>query len=235
MPDFFTALIVLFTSLTPLAAKAETLPILDTSTVNSVSISGQASDINFTTSANRPFNATISATRSDWFANWYSYWFSDRCATQTTAKIEGRALIIKVINGPDRVSFDCHVSIAINLPKDADISIDQTASRTELTGDFGAVRINSNAARIDFDGYATSLAIKGDAVHSNVRFSHSNSNETIALDAHAAKASFSFAKNTAVSYAVNAVASTVDSTLENTPGAKPFIRINSEFLDATIR
>jgi hypothetical protein len=235
MPEFFASLILLFTTLTPIAAKAETAAQLDMTAVKQVTITGESSRVEFTTLETSPYSATITGTRTSWLASWYSSWFSNRCDTKTTTDIKDQTLTIDVVETPLLSLSDCEVRIIVNLPKGADINIDQHALLARFSGEYRSIRISGNAADFALDGYVSTLYIKGDAVRSDVRFDRSSNNETISLDSRALDATFSFLKDTPISYAVNAKASFIDSKLANTPDAKPFIDIKSDYVRATIR
>ena len=235
MPGFFASLILLFTTLTPVAAKADSINPLDMSTIKQVTITGENSRVDFTTTETAPYIATITGTRTSWLASWYSSWFSSSCDTKTTTEIRDQSLTIHVIDSPLLSLSDCEVRITVNLPKDGDINIDQQALLARFTGDYRSIHINGNAADFSLDGYVSKLDIKGHAVRSDVRLDRTNSNETIRLDSHALDATFSFLKGTPISYAVDSKASFIDSKLVSTPGAKPSIDIRSEYVRATIR
>lgn len=235
MPGFFASLILLFTTLTPVAAKAETAAQLDMTRIKQVTITGESSRLDFTTLDTVPYAATITGTRTSWLASWYSNWFSNRCETKTTTEIKDQTLTIDVTESPLLSLSDCEVGIIVNLPKGADISIEQHALLARFSGEYRSIRINANAADFSLDGYASRLDINGDAVRSDVRFERSSKNETIRLESRALDAAFSFLKDTPISYAVDAKASFIDSKLMNTPGAKPSIDIKSDYVRATIR
>lgn len=235
MPGFFASLILLFTTLTPVAAKAETAAQLDMTAIKRVTITGESSRMDFTTLDMTPYAATITGTRTSWLASWYSNWFSNRCDTKTTTEIKDQTLTIGVVETPLLSLSDCEVRIVVNLPKGADISIEQHALLARFSGEYRSIRISGNAADFALDGYVSSLYIKGDAVRSDVRFDRSSNNEAIRLESRALDATFSFLKGTPISYAVDAKASFIDSRLTNTPGAKPSINIKSDYVRATIR
>lgn len=235
MPGLLASLILLFTTLTPMAAKAETAAQLGMTAIKQVNITGESSRVDFTTSNTAAYAATITGTRTSWLASWYSNWFSNRCDTKTTTEIKDQTLTINVTETPLLSVSDCEVRIIVNLPKGADINIEQHALLAHFSGDYRSIRINGNAADFSLDGYVSKLDINGDAVRSDVRFDRSSNNETIHLDSHALDATFSFLKDTPISYAVDAKASFIDSKLANTPGAKPFIDIKGNYVRATIR
>ncbi|MHC1549562.1 hypothetical protein [Phyllobacterium sp. K27] len=235
MPGLFASLILLFTTLTPVAAKAETAAQLDVTAIKQVIITGENSRVDFTTLDTSPYAAIITGTRTSWLASWYSSWFSNRCDTKTTTEIKDQTLTIDVTETPLLSVSDCEVRIIVNLPKGADINIEQHALLARLTGEYRSIRIRGNAADFSLVGYASSFDIKGDAVRSDVRFDRSSNNETIRLESRALDATFSFLKDTPISYAVDAKASLIDSKLANTPDAKPSINITSDYVRATIR
>ncbi|MEP7456934.1 hypothetical protein [Phyllobacterium sp. SB3] len=235
MPGFFASLILLFTTLTPVAAKAEIPAQLDMTAIKQVTITGESSRMDFTTIDTVPYTATITGTRTSWLASWYSSWFSNSCDTKTTTEIKDQALTINVVETPLLSISDCEVRIIVNLPEGADINIEQHALLAHFSGQYRSIRINGNTADFSLDGYVSTLDIKGDAVRSDMRFDRTSGNETIRLDSHALDASFNFLKGTPISYAVKANASFIDSKLANTPGAKPSIDITSDYVRATIR
>lgn len=235
MPGFFASLILLFTTLTPVAASAEPSKPLDMANIKTVAITGEASRVEFTTTDTQPYAASIVGNRSGWFSNWYSIWFSNECETGTSAELKDQTLLIHVVDAPLLSLSDCEVRIHINLPKNGDVDIEQHALIARFSGDYRGIRIKGNAADFSLDGYASSLDIKGDAVRSNMRFDRTNNSETIRLDSHALDATFSFVKDTPISYVIDAKASFIDSKRESTPGAKPSIEIKSEYVRATIR
>ena len=235
MPGFFASLILLLTTLGPVAARAEPSKPLDMANIKTVAITGEASRVELTTTDTQPYAASISGNQSGWFSNWYSSWFSNACETDTTTEVKDQTLLIHVAESPLISLSDCEVRINVNLPKNSDINIQQQALYAKLSGDYRGITISSNAADFSLDGYASSLDIKGDAVRSDMRFERTNHSETIRLDSHALDASFSFVKDTSISYLIDAKASFIDSKRESTPGAKPSIEIRSEYVRATIR
>jgi hypothetical protein len=236
MLNLFVSILLLFQTLTPVAARAEALKApLDIAQIKKVSITGEASRVEFTTTDTLPWSVAMTSIRSGWFSNWYSSWFSNECETASTMEVKDQTLLIHVANAPLLSFSDCEVRIHANLPKNSDVSIEQRALYARLSGDYRGIRVDGNATDFALDGYASNLDISGDAVRSDVRLERTNNNETIRLDSHALDASFNFGKDTPISYAINAKASFIDSRLANTPGAKPSIDIKSEFVRATIR
>ncbi|PSH63508.1 hypothetical protein [Phyllobacterium sophorae] len=236
MLNLYVSILLLFQTLTPTAASAEALKApLDIAQIKNVSITGEASRVEFTTTDTLPWSVAMTSIRSGWLSNWTSSWFSNACETASTMVVKDQALLIHVVNAPWLSLSDCEVRIRANLPKNSDVSIEQHALYARLSGDYRRIRVDGNAADFALDGYASSLDVTGDAVRTDIRLERTNNDETILLNSHALDASFSFGGDMAISYAVNAKASFIDSKRANTPGAKPSIDIKSEFVRATIR
>lgn len=111
MLNLYVSILLLFENLTPTAAKAEALKtLLDIAQIKKVSITGEASRVEFTTTDTRPWSVAMTSIRSGWFSNWYSSWFSNECETDSTIEVKDQTLLIHVVNAPLLSLSDCEVS-----------------------------------------------------------------------------------------------------------------------------
>lgn len=208
---------------------------LDTSNVTAVVVTGEASSVNVTTTEGAAYEASLTSRRSGWFFNWYSSWYSYDCQSYSKLHVEGSTLFAEVAPSSWIGISDCTVEIAANVRKESAISITQMASQARLTGDFSTIILAAKAADISLDGHVTDMHVQGDAIRAHIAFDKVRQTETVAIKAKALDAYLGFGKGTPISYTVVAKASWVDSSLPNTPGAKPAIDITGEFVRATIR
>ncbi len=235
MLSLYVSILLLFSTMTPVAAHAENTTSLNANNITAVEITGDASRLELSTKDTEPFSATTNSIATGWFSRWYSSWFSGSCESGTTMNLVDRTLSISVASTPWLSNSECEVSIRANVPKNTNIGIRQNALLAKLTGDFGAIHISSNAADVSLEGYASGLDVSGNAIKTDVRYERSNQDETIRLNSNALDAYFSFGADTPISYTVNAMASFIDSKRHNTPGAKPSLDIRGAFVRATIR
>lgn len=210
---------------------------LDTSGIESVVVTGEASRVTLSSDPNRPLRAEIAGVRSGWFSRWLSgwssSWFVDGCRSAATMRREGSGLLVDVPRSFGLSS--CEVRLVANLPAGTALRIDQHAVLAALDGDFASVTVTGDAANVSLDGHAGEIALKGDAMRVRLDFRTASREETVSLEGKALDASLRFAAGTPISYAVEAAASFVDSALPDTPGARPAIRIKGDFVRATIR
>jgi hypothetical protein len=208
---------------------------LDVSAVTVVVIAGEASSVHLSTASDALYLATMKGWRKGWLSFWYSSWSSDECRSGGTMRVEGSTLYVETGSSSWFGPSDCGYEIGINLHKGAAISIDQAAVQAQMTGDYTSIALASHAGDISLDGHATNVDVKGDAMRVRLDFETINQNETITIESKALDAYVGFADKTPISYTVTGTASYVDSTLANTPGAKPSVGIKGDFVHATIR
>ncbi|MDP9809917.1 hypothetical protein J2W42_002776 [Rhizobium tibeticum] len=208
---------------------------LDISSVRSVVISGDASDIRLTTTNTEPYRANTSARRSGWFSSWYSSWFFNGCRDRSAMRIDRTVLKIEVMQTSWTDLSDCAPEVSANLLPGAIVRIDQQAVRARLDGDFASVAISSKAADITFDGHATGIDILGAAVRARLRYDTIRQDETVSINAQSLQADLDFGSGVPVDYSVIAKASYVDSLEASVQGARPRVSIKGDFVHARIR
>ena len=170
-----------------------------------------------------------------WFARWYSSWSPVDCRPSGRMRLDGSILSVDA-TAPSWFDLgDCMVELTATVRPQVSVRIAQAASQVKLTGDFLAVTLDNEAADVALDGHATRVALKTKALRSQLSFARTERNESVSIDAQALDAVLAFAAGTAISYSVESAASTVDSALANTPGAKPAIAIRAQFVRASIR
>ena len=207
---------------------------LDVSGVTKVSVTGDASRLSFTTHAGEPNLARLTSRPSGWPLRWLASWFLEDCQTASGMDISGSTLTIRVSPVSSTEFADCTVSVEANLPPGGDIAIEQHATSASLQGNFGAIVLKGTAADVDLSGHATSVVSDADAMRMKIRFTSAGRDESISLTSKALDADLSFGGRE-VSYRIDAIASMVDTTLANTPGAKPSIDIKADFARTKIR
>jgi hypothetical protein len=212
---------------------------IDLSGVTRLSVTGAASDITISTRGDGAREAVLSGTRHGWGAIWRSGWFAGDCAGQARMTRDGDTLRVDM---GDRGGFfgwndwdDCTLTFKAELSPEARVSIRQNAARIQLSGDFAAVDVYSDAGDFALVGHATRIAVEGAALRAKLTFERVMQNETVLVSGKMLDASIRFLVPTPISYGIEAVASYVDSALPNTPGAKPDITIRGEMVHATIR
>ena len=208
---------------------------LDISSVRSVVISGDASDIMLTADGAGPYRAITSARRGGWFSSWYSSWFFNGCRDRSAMRIDGAVLKIQVMQTSWTDLSDCTPEVSANLAPGTIVRIDQQAVRAQLDGDFASVAIASKAADITFDGHATGIDILGTAVRAQLRYDTIRQDETVSITAQSLQADLNFGSGVPLDYSVIAKASYVDSLEPSVPGAKPRVSIKGDYVHARIR
>ena len=216
------------------SAGATDAPTLDVSSVRRVSITGDASRLRFTTSADQPTVVSLTSRPSGWLGRWSSFWFASDCRTSSDMSVTDGTLTIRIVPTAFADLSDCAVTVEANLPAGGDISIDQAATQASLQGEFGAIHLDSHAADVDFEGHAASIVTTGDAMRLKLAFTSAGEDESISLTSRALDADLRFG-GVPISYRVDAMASMVDSTLDDTPGARPALLIKADFARAKIR
>jgi len=213
---------------------------LDTTDVTRVEVTGESSSLKLTTAADMPYRAIAEGRRSGWFSRWYSSWFFDDCPSSTDMRIEGSTLRVDVRppawSSPTWFGLsDCVNEIRINLPKEGTVAIRQQATQVRLTGDYAAIALAARAADVALDGHATTIDLRGTAMRAHIAFDAVRQDETITIAAQSLDTDLDFRKAGPISYTVAAKAALVDSALANTPGAKPALSIEADYVRATIR
>lgn len=218
---------------------------LDTADVTRVEITGESSSLKLTTAADMPYRAVAAGRRSGWFSRWYSSWFFEDCPSSTDMRIAGSTLLVDVRpsawsshvwSSPSWFGLsDCVNDIRINLPKEGTVAITQDALQARLSGDYAAITLAARAADVALDGHATAIDLRGAAMRAHIAFDVIRRDETISIAVQSLEADLSFGKAAPISYTVAAKAALVDSALPNTPGAKPSVTIEADYVHATIR
>ncbi|WP_157961416.1 hypothetical protein [Microvirga flavescens] len=225
--------LLMIASSTPAKAGTIRQPI-DLSNVSAVAITGNASSIRLTTDEG-PYQATLAGRHSGWFARWSSSWFPNECRTSSRMWVDGSTLFVEADSSQWLDTSDCVVEIKANVRKETAVSIEQAASQARLSGDFSSIALDNKAADISFDGHARNVSVRGGAIKARFSFDEIRQNETITVDAYALDVLLGFGRTTPISYTVEAKASLVDSSLANSPGAKPSVSIKSDYARVRIR
>ncbi|MBR0556480.1 hypothetical protein J5J10_12405 [Ciceribacter sp. L1K23] len=202
---------------------------LDLAAVSKIRVSGTASEIEITTKSEGPLTAELSGERHGWAALWRSSWFSDACPAEGSLTVDGDTLLVDVGRAPHFLDWsDCRMTLSANAREGTAVIIDQKAARMTLDGEFSLVQVNSDAGDFHFTGHAHEIDVAGAALRARLAFERVANDEVIAISGKMLDATLRFLTPTPVSYAVETIASYVDSALPNTPGAKPSIRIKGE-------
>ncbi|PLP59168.1 hypothetical protein CYK37_11865 [Mesorhizobium loti] len=202
---------------------------LDVSGVTAVSITGDASSIHFTTLASTAYRASIVSRRSGWFS------FFSECRNGGELRVDNGTLYIDVAPSSWMDSSECTVEINANLPSGNSISINQSALLAKLDGDFSSITIASKAGDLSFEGHASNVSVKGEAIKARLVFDRVDRDENIDFDARALDVYLVIGHGAPISYTVAAIASFIDSSLANIPDSKPSINIKGSYVRATIR
>ena len=208
---------------------------LDISTVRSVVISGEASEVRLTADGAGPYKASTSARRDGWFSGFYSSWFFNGCRDRSAMRIDGAVLKIEVMQTAWADLSDCTPEISANVAPGTTVRIDQEALKAELDGDFANVAITSKAADVAFDGHAAGMDILGTAVRAHLRYNSIRQDETVNITAQSLQTDLTFGSGVPVDYSVIAKASYVDSLEPSVPGARPRVSIKGDYVHARIR
>lgn len=202
---------------------------VDLTAVSKVRVTGAASDITITTDPAAPLAAELSGERHGWGAFWRSSWFSDTCPAEGSMTVDSDTLVVDVGSAPHFFNWDnCTTALTANLRAGAGVVVDQQAARMAIDGEFSVVQVHSAAGDFHFNGHAGTIDLAGAALRALVVFERVTQDETIAISGRMLDATLRFMVPTPISYAVEAVASYVDSALPNTPGAKPSVLIRGE-------
>lgn len=236
MKTLLTALILLAPSLSAIADDTDQpTQRLDLSNVTAIRITGEASSISLTTTESEPYQATLGGTRSGWFAKWYSSWFYTDCRTSSRMHIENTTLYVEASPTSWLEPSDCKVEFKASVRKETSVTIEQAASKVDLTGDYSAISLDNKAADFTLNGYARSVDLRGDALRSHLRFERASKGEAIRIAGNSLDASLTFTSGTQIRYRVDALAAMVDSALPNTPQADTSVEIKGQYVRATIR
>jgi hypothetical protein len=208
---------------------------LDTSGVTAVVITGTASSVTLGTAAAKPYQASLTNRRSGWFARWYSSWFFADCPMNASMRVDGATLYVDVPPAGFLDRSDCVTEIRANLQREVAVTINQAATDVHLSGDYAAVTLIAQAADLSLDGHATMINVSGEALRTRFIFQTVRQTETVNIKAKELDTYLGFGADTKIDYAVMAKASWVDSSLANTPDAKPKVTIKGDFVRATIR
>lgn len=208
---------------------------LDTSDVTAVVVTGSASSVTLSTVATKPYQATLDSRRSGWFAHWYSSWFFNDCPATASMRVEAATLYVDVPPAGFLDRSDCTTEIRANLRRETAVTVNQAAAEVRLVGDYAAVTLIAQAADLSLDGHATTINVEGEAVRTRFTFQTVRQTETVDISAKELDTYLDFGGDTKINYAVTAKASWVDSSLANSPDAKPKVTITGDFVRATIR
>ena len=199
--------------------------------IKSVKISGDASLILLTTEDSQQQQAVMTAKPSGWLSGW----FYNDCKAKGEMVVSNQTLLIKARNSSWYDLSECSTYLRINLPNNADVTIDQPAFKSELQGQFAGLNIETRAADISLQGSASSVRIRGDAFRTRLHFDGTAQPEQIDIAGRALDTSLIFPKGTSVSYRIHSKASLLDAKLPNTPDAKPEILISGDYARTEIR
>lgn len=232
----FAAIIALDAALSLWTSEARASDPVDLAAVNRIEVRGAASRISVNTDGAAPFEARLVGTRSGWGALWRSSWFDDGCAMTGSMRVERGSLIVDTGDAPYDFDWDdCRLELKANLRPDAAVLIDQRASAIKLAGDFSVLDIKSDAGDVDVEGHADAISLSGAALRARIAFDEVRKSETIRLMGKMMDATLIFPAGSVISYAVESIASYIDSALPNTSGAKPEILIRGDMVRTTIR
>jgi hypothetical protein len=210
-------------------------PPLDTTDVTAVVVTGAASSVTLSTEEGRPLQATLDNRRSGWFSHWYSTWFYNDCPAIGSMRVVDATLYVDAPSAGILDRSDCTLELHANLRRETNVSVNQAATEVRLTGDYAAVTVVGQAMDVTLAGHATTITVDGEAVRTHVTFQTLRQNETLDISGTALDAYLDFGRKAQISYTVTAKGSWVDSSLANTPDAKPKVSIKGDFVRATIR
>ncbi|MBB4954530.1 hypothetical protein H4S14_003007 [Agrobacterium vitis] len=211
-------------------------PPLDLSTVSKIRIDGAASMITVSTRKDKPLSAQLVGRRDGWGALWHSGWSSRDCPQSGTMRVEDDTLVVETSSLSRFFDWsDCTLELSANVRPGSAVLIRQQAARMTLSGDYSTVRVNADAGDFALDGHADTLDVSGAALRARAVFETVMNTETISFSGKMMDATLRFMVPTQISYLVEATASFIDSSLPNTPGAKPAITIRGEMVRATIK
>jgi hypothetical protein len=232
----FGAIMLLDAAVSIWTSEARASDPVDLSSVNRIEVRGAASRVTINTDNTEPLEARLMGTRSGWGALWRSSWFDDGCAMTGSMRLERGSLIVDTGDAPFDFDWDdCRLELRANLRPDAAVLIDQRASAITLAGDFSVLDIKSDAGDVDVEGHADAITLSGAALRARIAFDEVRKSETIRLMGKMMDATLIFPAGSVISYAVESIASYIDSALPNTPGAKPEIRIRGDMVRTTIK
>jgi hypothetical protein len=232
----FGVIILLDATVSQWLTEARASDPVDLSSVNRIEVRGAASRVTVKTDVAAPLEAKLLGTRSGWGALWRSGWFDDGCAMTGSMRVERGSLIVDTGGAPYEFDWDdCRLELRANLRPDAAVLIDQRASAVKLAGDFSVLDIRSDAGDVDVEGHADAISLSGAALRARIVFDEVRKSETIRLMGKMMDATLIFPAGAVISYAVESIASYIDSAMPNTPGAKPEIHIRGDMVRTTIR
>lgn len=227
--------VLLAASASALPDKVSTTAIPDLSGVRVVAISGDASSINITTRSNQPYGASLSGRRKGWFSSWYSSWYFADCRDNSNMRVDGTVLHIDIAASSWLDPSDCMIEVNANVPAGAALRIDQSAFTARLNGHFSDLTIAGKAADVTFDGHASGIDIRADAVRASLDFDRVEADERVSIRARALDAYLGFGDSVPIDYKVTAKASWVDARQPSVPGAMPRVEIDGDFVRVRIR
>ncbi|HBF31144.1 hypothetical protein [Rhizobium sp.] len=209
---------------------------IDLSAVSKIRVNGAASMVTISTQKDKPFTGQMIGRRDGWGALWHSGWSARDCPQSGTMQVDGDTLVVETSGLSKFFDWsDCTLELSANVRPGSAVLIRQQAARMTLSGDYSTVQVNADAGDFALDGHADTLDISGAALRARAVFETVLNTETINLSGKMMDATLRFMSPTAVSYLVEATASYIDSSLPNTPGAKPAITIRGEMVRATIK
>jgi hypothetical protein len=217
--------------------RGETIgPSLDLSTVSKIRINGAASMVTVSTQKDKPFTAQLIGRRDGWGSLWHSGWSSRDCPQNGTMQIDGDTLVVETSALSRFFDWsDCTIELSANLRPGSAVLIRQQAARMTLSGDYSTVQVNADAGDFSLDGHADTLDVSGAALRARAIFESVMHSEAISFSGKMMDVTLRFMVPTQISYLVEATASFIDSSLPNTPGAKPSVTIRGEMVRATIK
>lgn len=209
---------------------------LDLSSVSKIRVNGAASMVTVSTQRDKPFTAQLIGRRDGWGALWHSGWSARDCPQTGTMQVEGDTLVVETSSMSRFFDWsDCTLELSANVRPGSAVLIRQKAARMTLSGDYSTVQVNADAGDFALDGHADTLDVSGAALRAQAVYETVLNSETISFSGKMMDATLRFMVPTSISYLVEATASYIDSSLPNTPGAKPAITIRGEMVRATIK
>lgn len=189
---------------------------VDLSGVDMLVVTGGGLSVAATTDPRRPLLATLQR--------------SEDCAA--TLRLEGHVLTVDVREQSSVWPRDCRPELSLNLRPGADLSLRPAAVSATLSGRFGAVAVDVQAAELSLAGQARTLDLSARALQATLRVT--DPGQAIRIQADAADLDLGFRRGTPVSYQVDARMSVVDSTLPAAAVDRPLVSIKGEFVRARI-
>lgn len=203
----------------------------DTTGINKIILSGSASMIHLTTNTEQPMLATLQSKPDGWLSGW----FYNTCETNGTIKTQAQTLTIITQEQALNDWYECTPYVQVNLPRGVAVSINQPTFKADLQGQLANLNIRTRAADISLQGSVRIATIRGEALRTVLTLDENNETEKVDIAGRALDSSLYFPAGTKLSYRIDAKASSLDTKLPNTSGAKPEILISGDYIRTTIK